>query len=179
MRPPWIYDTKRHPEAAVFIVRHRSCAESFTHGLAWVSSLSTALFAGVAVYFGLNASVYTDALAGLCGALFVAVSLAGEWALANNKAFLSYLYMATLYGLVIAIIWAAAMCKSDIDQGVQFIDEAWYVLQTKTALPFTTQLDQKVQFTVSIHSQHILSLGVWMAHRSCPVLCACHPRYLL
>ena len=146
--PKLFYDDTRHPAAAAFIVRHRSCAEAFGHGLASLTSLVTCVFSGVAWYFAVGASDYPLGLCVLTGVLWLLVTFAGEYAVANSKANTTYAYLVTLYSLWVSIIWTASMCYTIIPSGVEYVEENWYLLQTKVVIPFTTQLDQKVQFTV-------------------------------
>ena len=145
----WVYDAGRHPAAAAFIVRHRSCADAFAHSLASLSSLVTCIFAGVAWYFAIGASVYPLALCIIMGAVWVLVTFAGEYAVSHSLAWSTYSYLVLLYGLWVAVLWTSAMCLVTVSSGKQFIEDNWYLLQNKVVIPFTTQLDQKVQYGVS------------------------------
>lgn len=146
MSAPWLYDSQRHPEGAAFMVRHRSCAEAFAHGIAWFTSLVLFVFSGVVIFLDLDASPYPLAQCVLSGVLFVLVVGPGDWALANSKAFLSYAYMASLYGLWVALIWTSVMCRATTPAGLEYIEENWYLLQAQVVIPFTTQLDQKANY---------------------------------
>lgn len=148
MGAPWLYDATRHPESAAFVVRHRSCAEAFAHGIAWVTSLTLAIFSGIVIFLNLNASPFPIAQCAIASALFVLVAAMGDWALANSKAYLSYAYMALMYGLWIALIWTSVMCRATIPAGLEYIEENWYLLQAEVVIPFTTQLDQKANYAV-------------------------------
>lgn len=148
MTTKWLYDVARHPASASWTVRHRGCAESFAHTLAWVSSLITCVFSLVAWFFAVGATDYSLALGVVTGVLWLVVFFVGEWAMYQNKPMMSYAYAVSLYGLWAATIWCAAMCKTDILSGIEYYEENWYLVQTQVLLPFTTLLDQKLQFAV-------------------------------
>jgi len=116
----WFYDTRRHPASAAQAVRHRVCADTFSHVLAWTFSVfvvaSSAAFVLLIGDQGGMRDVYI-ALIALAGANFCLLNTVGEWAMRNGHGAIAYLYLVLIYCIWVAMAWCSAM-------GVVYIKEA-------------------------------------------------------
>ena len=113
----WIYDSDRHPVNASQLVKHRKCADMFTHNIIWfLLFLSFAVEVVVSV-LTLGAVPYYYASAAFSGAMWLCVLIVGEWPVRRGSPLLSYAYMVGLYWMWITRIWTVAMCYISIEAG--------------------------------------------------------------
>jgi len=75
--------------------------------------------------------------------------------------------MAGHWWLAIALMWAGLAAYSHIDRGKELIQDNWFILQTKVLIPFTTQLDSKINF--GQRSIQLMALAIVSSFMSLPM----------
>jgi hypothetical protein len=146
------------------VVVRRKCVDIFINMTALLMSLATGAFGAYATVFdfGTQATPYHAVIAGLGFGLFV-WSRMGEWVLGdpsapNGRPVESYSFMVLQWWLCVALMWAGIADYAQMRRAQEFIEENWYILQAQIVIPFTTQLDSKIN--LEANTRTLLGLSI-------------------
>jgi hypothetical protein len=137
----WFFDESK----PVFpVINHRFCLDYFFHHVAWIFSLIIAIWAAAAAFLAVGAMDYLYYVAAIA-AFGVGVIWYGEWALSERLHSASFVFLCSTWWFMIGLLWSATAALVHIQSAQQTVEDQWYVMQSQIIIPFTSQLDQKLQ----------------------------------
>jgi hypothetical protein len=137
----WFFDESK----PVFpVINHRFCLDYFFHHIAWIFALIIAVWAVAAAFLAVGANDYLYYVSAV-SAFGVGVLWYGEWALSERLHSASFVFLCSVWWFMVALMWSATASLIHVPNAQQTVEDQWYVMQSQVIIPFTSQLDQKIQ----------------------------------
>jgi len=137
----WFFDESK----PVFpVINHRFCLDYFFHHIAWIFALVIAIWAAAAAFLAVGANDYLYYVSAVA-AFGVGVLWYGEWALSERLHSASFVFLCIIWWFMVALMWSATASLIHVPNAQQTVEDQWYVMQSQVIIPFTSQLDQKIQ----------------------------------